>query len=340
MSGAPPPGPPPGPPPQPPVRPTLTSPPRLPLAASPPPPPSPPTEASLPFLPPPPPPADDRASAVPPPPHSPPPPPPTAHEQARTAGPIAPQDPNTATSIPKGASLPQSASSTVSTAQADESNASALPEDPAEMERFLARERNSFWQELEIERVLAAFKLNPYEIMDVAMEADDKEITKAYRRKSLLIHPDKVKHAGAVEAFDLLKKASTVLLDEAKRKALDETVMEARVLVLRDLSLPADISTEDERIRNQVGQGKFQEMVRARTKDVMIGDELRRRKAVRLQHAAEGAEQRKKEEAATERKRKAEEAERWEETRDERVAGWRSFVKGGKKKKKGDNVLG
>ena len=94
----------------------------------------------------------------------------------------------------------------------------------------------------------------------------------------LIAEPESVRHAGAIEAFDMLKKASTALLDEDKRKALDETVMEARVLVLRELSLPADISTDDERIVKQVGVARFQELVRARTKDVMIGDELRKRK--------------------------------------------------------------
>lgn len=40
---------------------------------------------------------------------------------------------------------------------------------------------------------MAAFKLNPYDVLEASMEADAKEITKIYRKKSLLIHPDKVK---------------------------------------------------------------------------------------------------------------------------------------------------
>lgn len=61
------------------------------------------------------------------------------------------------------------------------------------MEKLLSREKMAFFQELEMERVLSAFKLNPYDILECPMEADDKMITKIYRRKSLLIHPDKVK---------------------------------------------------------------------------------------------------------------------------------------------------
>lgn len=91
---------------------------------------------------------------------------------------------------------------------------------------------------------------------------------------------------------------------------------------------------------------------------------------MRIQHAAEGEEQRKKDEAVQERKRKADEKEHWENTREERISGeqtpffvsmmydlgleqltvghhnpllsdWRSFQKGaGKKKKKASNTLG
>lgn len=41
---------------------------------------------------------------------------------------------------------------------------------------------------------------------------------KVYRKKSLMIHPDRFKHARGPEAFDLLKKAETELLDVEKRK--------------------------------------------------------------------------------------------------------------------------
>ena len=69
------------------------------------------------------------------------------------------------------------------------------------MDKFLARERNAFWSEMEIDRILDAFKLNPYEIMEVPLEADNKEITKLYRKKSLLIHPDKVKHREWIDGW-------------------------------------------------------------------------------------------------------------------------------------------
>lgn len=217
----------------------------------------------------------------------------------------------------------------------------ALPNDAAELDRLMSQESLSFWQELEIERVLSSFRLNPYDVLEVPLEADSKAINKIYRKKSLLLHPDKVKHDRAIEAFDLLKKASSHLLDEDKRKALDETVMSARVLVLREqLNLPASLSSDSPQLHGLCPT--FEERVRKATKELMIDDELRKRKSLRMQHAMEGEEERKKEQALEERKRKADEKVKWEETREERVARWRQFAKAGAKKRKkyNDNVLG
>lgn len=78
-----------------------------------------------------------------------------------------------------------------------------IPDDPAEMEKKLSRERIHFFQELELDRVLNAFKLNPYDILECPMEADDKTITKIYRKKSLLIHPDKVNDRAYAQSHGL-----------------------------------------------------------------------------------------------------------------------------------------
>lgn len=64
-------------------------------------------------------------------------------------------------------------------------------------------------RDAEVERVLRCFHLNPYEILDLDFTpgaVNDDIIRKTYRKRSLLIHPDKLKHPRAVEAFDLLKK--------------------------------------------------------------------------------------------------------------------------------------
>jgi DnaJ homolog subfamily C member 8 len=55
---------------------------------------------------------------------------------------------------------------------------------------------------------------------------------------------------------------------------------------------------------------------------------------------AEGAEAKKKEDEIAEKKRKAEEEKKWEDTREDRVSDWRSFQSGPKKKKRKIEVLG
>ena len=73
------------------------------------------------------------------------------------------------------------------------------------------------------------FSFNPYTILDVEEGADPKEIKKAFRRFSLLYHPDKNQYQnkslnaadmGPAEAADMfikVTKAHDVLTDEATR---------------------------------------------------------------------------------------------------------------------------
>lgn len=55
-------------------------------------------------------------------------------------------------------------------------------------------------------------------------------------------------------------------------------------------------------------------MVRAKSRDMLIEEEVRRRKAVKMNLANEGLEAKKKEDEVNNRKRKAEEDKNWEGT--------------------------
>ncbi|KAG2753936.1 hypothetical protein P692DRAFT_201861819 [Suillus brevipes Sb2] len=69
----------------------------------------------------------------------------------------------------------------------------------------------------------------------------------------------------------------------------------------------------------------FKVHLRAKMKDLLIEEEVRRRKAIKMNLANEGLEARKKEEEVATRKRKAEEDKTWEESRGTHVDSWRSF---------------
>ncbi|CAE6515243.1 unnamed protein product [Rhizoctonia solani] len=207
-----------------------------------------------------------------------------------------------------------------------------------ELDRLLSREATALQRDVEVERILKAFKLNPYDLLGLDITCTPAEIKKRYRQLSLFIHPDKATHPRATDAFDLLKKAEAELSDQAKRDELDAVMLEARAQTLKANSLPLGTNDTDSRVLALVPS--FKEQIRARARDILIEEEVRRRKAIKMNLANEGLEARRKEEEAATKKRKAEEDARWEENRDHRVDSWRSFNTGKKKKKNKLNVIG
>ncbi|CAK7203269.1 Chaperone protein dnaJ [Sporothrix eucalyptigena] len=60
-----------------------------------------------------------------------------------------------------------------------------------------------------------------YEILDIQKTVTDGEVKKAYRKQSLLTHPDKNGHQHADEAFKMVSRAFSVLGDKEKRAKYD-----------------------------------------------------------------------------------------------------------------------
>ncbi|KAK2463434.1 hypothetical protein APHAL10511_004520 [Amanita phalloides] len=217
------------------------------------------------------------------------------------------------------------------------SNAPAKSMDD-DLEKLLSREASAFQREVEVERILKAFKLNPYDILDINESATTEEIKKKYKHISLFIHPDKCPHPKAPEAFDLLKKAESDVSDKAKREELDAVINQARTLVLKVLELPPSTLDSDPKLRGL--DPSFRVRIRAQSKELLIEEELRRRKAIKMNLANEGLEAKKKDEEVAAKKRKAEDDKLWEETREQRVGSWRTFAnQSSKKKKKGKAAL-
>jgi len=81
-------------------------------------------------------------------------------------------------------------------------------------------------------------KLELYVILDVAEDASEKDILKAYRKKALKCHPDKnPDNPKAAEEFHLLSRALEVLTDEAARKAYDNVLKARRAAAERHKAL-------------------------------------------------------------------------------------------------------
>jgi len=175
-------------------------------------------------------------------------------------------------------------------------------------------------------------------VLDLQPGVPEKDIKIQYRKKSLMIHPDKTKNPAAPDAFDRLAKAQTALLDEKQRSYLDECIADARRLLIREHKYTLDspeLKTEE-----------FKVEWRQKTVHVLLEEEARRRRQAKARMQEEGREARKEEEELDARKRKRENDKAWEESREERIGTWRDFQKNRKpagdekKKKKKMKVLG
>lgn len=180
------------------------------------------------------------------------------------------------------------------------------------------------------------FEIHRYAVLDLQPGVPDKDIKIQYRKKSLLIHPDKTKNPAAPDAFDRLKKAQTALLDEKERTYLDECIADARRLLIREHKYTLDSP--------ELKTDEFKVEWRQKTTQVLLEEEARRRRQAKARMQEEGREKRKEDEEIEARKRKRDEAKAWEDTRDERIGSWRDWQKGrkgdDKKKKKKMKVLG
>ncbi|CAD6504711.1 BgTH12-00216 [Blumeria graminis f. sp. triticale] len=199
-------------------------------------------------------------------------------------------------------------------------------DDDSEVLEALESEDREYQKDAEIDRILKAFRLDAYAVLDLQPGVPESDIKKCYRVKSLLIHPDKTKNQLAPEAFDRLKKAQTELMDEKHRLVLDEAIADARMLLIREKKWTVDSP--------ELKTNAFAKEWREKTKFVLIDNEHRRRKQIKAQMQEEGREMKKAEEEGEARKRKREHEKDWEETREQRIGSWRDFQKGCDKKKK------
>lgn len=76
-------------------------------------------------------------------------------------------------------------------------------------------------QKAEVIRIRKCSPTSFYEILTVEKTAGDGQIKKAYRRISLLTHPDKNGYPGADEAFKMVSRAFQILSDADKKAKYD-----------------------------------------------------------------------------------------------------------------------
>ncbi|TPX40199.1 hypothetical protein SeLEV6574_g06738 [Synchytrium endobioticum] len=223
------------------------------------------------------------------------------------------------------------------TSMASSAPGTCTNDDTFDVDTFLRTQATAFHQDIEIERILGCVKHNPIEILELPPSVyltgtlDPKHIKLQYRKKSLLTHPDKTTNPSAAAAFELLKHAEhTLTADPEQTAALLDMLREARTTVLRALK----IGSADPKAGSAETIVAIRMELRRMIRDIENREVIKNRNEVEFKRREEDR-------LAEAKKRKADEDKAWEATRDERVQSWRSFVKGGPKKKakKDDGVV-
>lgn len=230
-------------------------------------------------------------------------------------------------------------------AAAETSSAPVEEEDADDLLKAFFSDLKDVDRDNEVNRILWAFKLNPFEKLNLRFDSAVEEVRKAYRKLSLMVHPDKCKHPKASDAFDILGEAQKDLLDEANRErilkildvARDEVRQERKKETKHDnLVKVASLLHEGGREAIEAEWEKseeFHERWRMKARDVLARMEWRKRKLGKRLTEETLRIEAKEEEAKEKAKSKKEHAQEWEKTRDQRVSTWHTYLKAGGKEK-------
>lgn len=219
----------------------------------------------------------------------------------------------------------------------------------SDLDILLKNLENAVARDDEIERILkcnpkdyfSILQINPLDLNPNAQSEGPaallQTIKKTFRRKSLLIHPDKTDNASAPEAFARLKLAERILSiddtkahddDQLKADAIEKkSLFDIYEQVDKYLSLPVQLNfahPDNELIREKVG-----EYLDAHSRNQQIDKEYAQREEQQRQEQVKSA--------AKERELRKSWESRWEQDRGDRVKSWRTFsskVEKPKKKKK------
>mmetsp|Transcript_14765 Transcript_14765/g.44609 ORF Transcript_14765/g.44609 Transcript_14765/m.44609 type:complete len:380 (-) Transcript_14765:1142-2281(-) len=254
--------------------------------------------------------------------------------------------PTAAAGPPATASNGSATPSAASQPAAAERAIPALPDNADELLKEFYAEVKSVDRDNEVIRILSAFKLNPFEQLGVYFDATPEEIRRAYRKLSLLVHPDKCTHEHAKSAFEVVNNANKQLADENIKRELIHVLNLSRDEVRKDrakaikndathrLAILLDPEGEVGVAKKWEGEPEFHAAWKAKSRDLLAKAAFRRQKlTLRLKEEEARLEE---DENETRKKLKAnrEHHKAWEGNREKRIGSWREFEKKKPKKAK------
>jgi DnaJ family protein C protein 8 len=230
-----------------------------------------------------------------------------------------------------------------------------------DLDRVLSTEELALVKDREIERVLNCCPWDYYSILEINPLKKDiqlqNQIKRTYRKKTLLIHPDKVSNPNAPHAFDRLKKAELVLSfdipeSESEIESQDDT---SKLYINEKKRLLAIYNDAENRLlrSKKIIQGdtyseeNYKQILQIVTE--ILNEEIKQEEIERnFQQQQEAKKMAEHKKVQQERELKKKLANKWEDERDIRVNNWRSYTnkiekpKSKSKKKSGNskkNVL-
>eukprot|EP00448_Togula_jolla_P007413 CAMPEP_0170603044 /NCGR_PEP_ID=MMETSP0224-20130122/18709_1 /TAXON_ID=285029 /ORGANISM="Togula jolla, Strain CCCM 725" /LENGTH=289 /DNA_ID=CAMNT_0010927913 /DNA_START=74 /DNA_END=940 /DNA_ORIENTATION=- len=172
-----------------------------------------------------------------------------------------------------------------------------------------------------------------FSVLQISPEASDTEITKQYRKLSVLIHPDKCKLEKASEAFQLLSKAYADTKDPGYNDKFKDVFSDAKKRV-RERREKENVAREKrgedplETQGNEFDREVLQECENMTTQSVEHVEYTNSVMEANMKRQALQAK-----EAAQKRREEEKEKKKWERHRDKRVAGWQVFMQNVESKK-------
>lgn len=195
-----------------------------------------------------------------------------------------------------------------------------------ELEKVLYLEEAGLNKDNEIQRILDVYEKDYFAVLDIAVEdvlnisPEEllKSVKKVYRKKTLLIHPDKTTNPSAPVAFARLKKAELILSTPLDNE--DDTKTEKKRLldIYQACKSAADIRKEVSKIlKSEIKQDEIEVLYQQRQDAQRFAEMKKQRQEAELKKKLEST---------------------WEDARDVRVQNWREYTgKVQKKKKKTKN---
>lgn len=188
----------------------------------------------------------------------------------------------------------------------------------SDVDNLLNAEQLALAKDQEIERILGCCQWDYFDLLEIDPNEQDipLKVKKTFRRKTLLVHPDKVSNKKAPVAFDRIKRAERVL------SVNPETTSESDkpLLVERErlLAIYKDASTRaDQKNKKQIVK-LVEEILNDEIKLEQIEKDFERRQE------ANKIEELNKIRKERELKKKLES--KWEDDRDVRVLNWRKYT--------------